>query len=93
MTKASDAKTQARRAKLKTFIKVVNYQHLMPTRYSLEEESLRTVATMDVVNEGRDARGKVDATKKKAACTAAKAALEAKFRTGKQRWFFSKLRF
>ena len=34
--------------KLKTYIKTVSYRHLMPTRYSLDEDALKTVATADV---------------------------------------------
>lgn len=36
MTKRSTAKVQARRSSVKTFIKVVNYNHIMPTRYTLD---------------------------------------------------------
>ena len=32
---------QEKRSKIKPFIKVVNYNHLMPTRYTLELEGLK----------------------------------------------------
>lgn len=80
--KSSETK-QARRSSLKTFIKVVNYQHMMPTRYTLEVD-LKTVVTSDVVD---NASKKVEAKKE------AKKLLEEKFKSGKNRWFFSKLRF
>jgi len=59
---------------------VVNYQHLMPTRYSLEQDELKSIVA-------DSASDKVKANKE------AKKVLEAKFKTGKQRWFFTKLRF
>lgn len=34
VTKRMSKKTQAKRSKLKPFVKVVNYNHLMPTRYA-----------------------------------------------------------
>jgi len=58
----------------------VNYQHLMPTRYSLEQDELKSIVA-------DSASDKVKANKE------AKKVLEAKFKTGKQRWFFTKLRF
>lgn len=36
VTKAMKAKKRAKRNKLKPFVKVVNYNHIMPTRYSLD---------------------------------------------------------
>lgn len=63
-----------------TFIKVVNYQHLMPTRYTLEVD-LKNVVGLDCVD---------NSTKKVEANKAAKALLEEKFKSGKNRWFFSK---
>jgi large subunit ribosomal protein L27e len=66
-------KKQAKRSKCKTFIKNINYTHLMPTRYSLD--------ALD------------NATKKVAAQKEAKKLLEEKFKTGKSRWFFTRLAF
>merc|ERR1712199_27950 len=36
VTKRSSEKTREKRMKMKTFVKLVNYNHLMPTRYSLD---------------------------------------------------------
>lgn len=66
-----------------TFIKAVNYQHLLPTRYTLEVD-LKGVVTPDVVD---------NSTKKVEANKEAKKLLEEKFKSGKNRWFFSKLRW
>ncbi|KAI3428808.1 hypothetical protein D9Q98_007625 [Chlorella vulgaris] len=81
--KRSSQKTQNRRSSMKTFIKTVNYQHIMPTRYTLEVE-LKGVVTADCID---------NSTKKEEANKAAKALLEEKFKSGKNRWFFAKLAF
>lgn len=83
VTKRSSQKTQARRSSLKTFIKAVNYTHMMPTRYTLDMD-LAEVVTPECVD---------DDTKKNDARREAKKQLEEKFKTGKNRWFFTKLRF
>lgn len=81
--KRSSKKTQAKRSSLKTFIKVVNFTHLMPTRYTLDMD-LKSVVGADVTE---------NSTKKTEARKACKKLLEDKFKTGKNRWFFTKLRF
>lgn len=81
--KKSSQTKQARRSSLKPFIKVVNYQHMMPTRYTLDVD-LKNVVTPDVLE---------NSTKKVEAKKEAKKLLEEKFKSGKNRWFFSKLRF
>ncbi|ESQ47649.1 hypothetical protein EUTSA_v10026541mg [Eutrema salsugineum] len=77
------AKKTAKKSRVKCFIKLVNYQHLMPTRYTLDVD-LKEVATLDAL-QSKD--------KKVAALKEAKAKLEERFKTGKNRWFFTKLRF
>merc|ERR1712170_322961 len=69
----------------KTFVKKVNYNHIMPTRYSLDVD-LKSVVTSDIVDKDKSSK-KVEAMKE------AKKLLEEKFKTGKNRWFFSKLHF
>ncbi|KAK3430819.1 hypothetical protein EUGRSUZ_E02322 [Eucalyptus grandis] len=63
--KKDSAKKTAKKSRVKAFVKLVNYRHLMPTRYTLD----------------------VTAAKE------AKKRLEERFKTGKNRWFFTKLRF
>ncbi|KAF2540752.1 hypothetical protein F2Q68_00030656 [Brassica cretica] len=75
------AKKTAKKSRVKCFIKVVNYQHLMPTRYTLDVD-LKEVATLEALS-SKD--------KKVAALKEAKAKLEERFKTGKNRWFFTKL--
>ncbi|KAL1162607.1 hypothetical protein V6Z11_A07G213600 [Gossypium hirsutum] len=77
------AKKTAKKSRVKCFIKLVNYQHLMPTRYTLDVD-LKDVVTVDAL-QTKD--------KKVAACKATKERFEERFKTGKNRWFFTKLRF
>jgi len=75
---------QAKRSKVKPFIKVINYNHLMPTRYTLELEGLKGAVTADTfkeVSQREDAKKTV------------KKALEERYTSGKNRWFFTPLRF
>ncbi|CAA7397494.1 unnamed protein product [Spirodela intermedia] len=77
------AKKTAKKSRVKAFVKVVNYNHIMPTRYTLDVD-LKDAVTGDAL-ESRD--------KKVTACKEIKARFEERFKTGKNRWFFSKLRF
>uniref|UniRef100_A0A0C9RV85 60S ribosomal protein L27 n=1 Tax=Wollemia nobilis TaxID=56998 RepID=A0A0C9RV85_9CONI len=77
------AKKTAKKSRLKAFIKVVNYNHIMPTRYTLDVD-LKSLIGPDKLD-SRD--------KKVAAAKGVKAAFEERFKTGKNRWFFTKLRF
>jgi large subunit ribosomal protein L27e len=73
---------QAKRSKVKPFIKVINYNHLMPTRYTLELEGLKGVITNDTfkeVSQREDAKKIVKKT------------LEERYTSGKNRWFFTPL--
>jgi|TARA_X000001036_G_scaffold416539_1_gene433665 Ribosomal L27e protein family. len=83
VTKKMDKKKQEKRSKCKTFIKNINYSHLMPTRYTLDVDFKDTV-TPDALE---------NATKKLAAQKEAKKLLEERFKTGKSRWFFTRLAF
>ncbi|CAL5219349.1 g1165 [Coccomyxa viridis] len=81
--KRSSIKKQEKRSKVKTFLKVVNYQHLMPTRYTLDVD-LKSLVTADVVD---------NSTKRIEVRKEVNGIMEEKFKTGKNRWFFQKLRF
>ena len=83
ITRKMDQKKQDKRSRCKTFIKYINLNHLMPTRYSLDVD-LKGVVTPDVLD---------DATKKVAAQKESKKLFEEKFKTGKNRWFFTRLAF
>lgn len=84
ITKAHDAKQIARRTKVKPFVKLVNYNHLMPTRYSLDIESFKNAVSPDALAEP---------SQKEEAKKVVKEALEEKHKAGKNKWFFTKLRF
>ena len=67
---------------MKPFIKTVNYNHIMPTRYTLELEGLKGAVSSDTfkeVSQREDAKKNV------------KKALEERYQSGKNRWFFTPL--
>ncbi|KAH9020024.1 60S ribosomal protein L27 [Lactarius pseudohatsudake] len=51
VTKRMGAKRLARRSKVKPFIKVVNYSHLFPTRYSVELDGLKGILSSETFKE------------------------------------------
>ena len=82
ITRRMSKSRQDKRSKVKPFIKVINYNHLMPTRYTLELEGLKGVVTADTfkeVSQREDAKKTV------------KKALEERYTSGKNRWFFTPL--
>jgi large subunit ribosomal protein L27e len=80
VTKAMGKRKIAKRSHIKPFVKVLNYSHLMPTRYGLDLELKSVLGTRSVLN-------------KKASRAKARKLLEARYKTGRNRWFFTKLRF
>ncbi len=82
ITRRMSKARQEKRSKVKPFIKVINYNHLMPTRYTLELEGLKGSVTADTfkeVSQREDAKKTV------------KKALEERYTSGKNRWFFTPL--
>ncbi|ORY26579.1 putative 60s ribosomal protein l27 [Naematelia encephala] len=84
VTKSMGKKKVAKRSKVKPFIKVVNYAHLLPTRYMLELETLKGSVSGETFKEP---------TQREDAKKAIKKALEERYSAGQNRWFFTKLRF
>jgi large subunit ribosomal protein L27e len=83
ITRRMSKSRQEKRSKIKPFVKVVNYNHLMPTRYTLELEGLKgavTAETFKEVSQREDAKKTVKKT------------LEERYTSGKNRWFFTPLR-
>lgn len=74
---------QEKRSKVKPFIKVINYNHLMPTRYTLELEGLKAVLNADTFKE---------VSQREEAKKTVKKVLEERYTSGKNRWFFTPLR-
>ena len=89
VTRSMSKEKIQKRTKMKPFLKYVNYTHLMPTRYALEVE-LKSVVTADIVA-GSNQTAKQNARKE------VKKMFEDKYnvslKTGKNKWFFQKLRF
>jgi large subunit ribosomal protein L27e len=84
VTRRMGKKRVEKRSKVKPFIKMINYNHLMPTRYTLELEGLKGVISNDTfkeVSQREDAKKNV------------KKALEERYQSGKNKWFFTPLRF
>lgn len=83
ITRRMSKARQDKRSKVKPFIKVINYNHLMPTRYTLELEGLKGAISADTfkeVSQREDAKKTV------------KKVLEERYTSGKNRWFFTALR-
>mmetsp|Transcript_5833 Transcript_5833/g.14842 ORF Transcript_5833/g.14842 Transcript_5833/m.14842 type:complete len:82 (-) Transcript_5833:36-281(-) len=78
-------KLVSKRSRLKPFIKVVNYNHLMPTRYvmsvDIDKKEIVTMANL------KDRQKRWEAKKE------VKKKLTAAYLEGSNPWFFKKLRF
>ncbi|XP_068924752.1 large ribosomal subunit protein eL27-like [Petaurus breviceps papuanus] len=81
---AAMGKKIAKRSKIKSFMKVYNYKHLMPNRYSVDIPLDKTVVNKDVF---------CDPALKRKARREAKVKFEERYKTGKNKWFFQKLQF
>nr|CAC19490.1 putative ribosomal protein L27 [Stichodactyla helianthus] len=84
VTKRMGKKRSAKRSKIKPFVKVVNYNHLMPTRYSVD-------VPLDKQNINKDIFR--DLALRRKALREIKSKFEERYKTGKNKWFFQKLRF
>eukprot|EP01064_Diplonema_japonicum_P020858 TRINITY_DN30434_c0_g1_i1.p1 TRINITY_DN30434_c0_g1~~TRINITY_DN30434_c0_g1_i1.p1 ORF type:complete len:135 (+),score=42.47 TRINITY_DN30434_c0_g1_i1:58-462(+) len=80
--KGMSKKRMAFRSRVRPFIKVVNHNHMMPTRYNLDLPS--------------DAKGKISAaeeSKKVASKKLVRQVFQSRYAAGKNKWFFQQLRF
>merc|ERR1719387_2715500 len=75
---------QLKKARIKTFIQMVNFKHLMPTRYNIQIEDMKSLITPDLLE---------TSNKKVKINKCSKTIFEDKFKKGKASWFFNKLRF
>lgn len=82
ITRRMSKTRQEKRSKIKPFVKVVNYNHLMPTRYTLELEGLKGALTTDTFKE---------VSQREEAKKTVKKTLEERYTSGKNRWFFTPL--
>merc|ERR1712233_55441 len=84
VTKTMSKKKLTKRSKIKPFVKVVNYNHLMPTRYSVDVAVNKSIVNKEAIK---------DPAKKRKCKAAVKASFEERYKSGKNKWFFQKLRF
>merc|ERR1712044_55878 len=84
VTKKMGKKKIKQRSKVKSFVRTYNFNHLMPTRYSVDVNFDKGVVNKDSF---RDPALRWKARRE------VKAKLEERYKTGKNRWFFQKLRF
>jgi len=83
VTKGMGKRKIAKRIRIKPFIKMVNYNHFMPTRYLMDLDLKGIVVKQAVTDAGR--RRKVRKQVRKL--------FEDRHKAGKNKWFFTKLRF
>lgn len=74
-----------KRSKIKPFVKIVNYSHMMPTRYTFElTDRIKDTVSISILND--------PATREETKKTIKKV-LQERHRKGANKWFFNKLRF
>ena len=79
-------KRQAKYSKVRAFVKQINYNHIMPTRYGFEIK-FDKINIDDAFHPDKKKTERKEIKKKIAAL------LEDRYKQGKNRWFFSKLKF
>ncbi|KLO06625.1 hypothetical protein SCHPADRAFT_910207 [Schizopora paradoxa] len=84
ITKRMNEKKVKRRSKVKPFIKIVNYSHLFPTRYTYELQGLK---------DGLDVNAFKEPETREKAKKHIKEQFEERYNSGKNKWFFQPLRF
>merc|ERR1712071_400479 len=84
VTNKMSKKKVAKQSKIKSFVKIVNYNHMMPTRYSVDLNFDKNMINKESIK---------DPLKRKKARFAVRTNFEERYKLGKNRWFFSKLRF
>jgi len=85
VTKHMPKKKVLKRSRVKPFVKVINYSHIMPTRYGLDLDLKSVVTSETVYNDNASKRPTVRRKVKKL--------FEERYKSGKNKWFFTKLRF
>ncbi|EME28757.1 60S ribosomal protein L27 [Galdieria sulphuraria] len=85
VTRKMSEKKIKKRSKVRAFVRVINYNHIMPTRYTLDiVDSLKKAIPEDA---------RTNLTSRKKGKKAIQQLLKERYLTGKNRWFFTKLRF
>uniref|UniRef100_H0XU93 60S ribosomal protein L27 n=1 Tax=Otolemur garnettii TaxID=30611 RepID=H0XU93_OTOGA len=86
VTAAKGKKKIAKQSKIKSFVKVYNYNHLMPIRYSVDSPLDKTVFNKHVFRDP-------DSALKRKALREAADMFEENYKMDKNKWFFQKLWF
>uniref|UniRef100_A0A7S1Y969 60S ribosomal protein L27 n=1 Tax=Sexangularia sp. CB-2014 TaxID=1486929 RepID=A0A7S1Y969_9EUKA len=86
VTRSMLKKQVKKRTKINAFVKRVNYNHIMPTRYQLDDIA-------PIVAEATKTGVLRDSTKRRLAEANIATAFGAKHKKGENPWFFEKLRF
>lgn len=84
VTKRMGKKKIEKRSKIKPFVRVFNCNHLMPTRYSVDINFDKNKVNKEMFKDPA-LKGKAKAD--------VKAKFEERYKSGKNKWFFTKLRF
>jgi large subunit ribosomal protein L27e len=84
ITKNMGKKRIKKRTRVKSFVRVLNYNHIMPTRYTVDIQFDKQVINKEKMKDLKGRRHARFLVKQK---------LEERHKTGKNRWFFQKLRF
>nr|ACO11360.1 60S ribosomal protein L27 [Caligus rogercresseyi] len=84
VTKRMSKKKVKQRSKIKPFLKVLNYNHMMPARYTVDTKFDKEAINKEVLK---------DPMKKKKARQIVRNDFESKYKAGDNKWFFQKLRF
>ncbi|KAF3083111.1 hypothetical protein TWF569_010922 [Orbilia oligospora] len=82
VTKRMSKKRITKRSKVKPFIKVTNYNHIMPTRYTLDMDTIKGTLSADTFKEP---------TQREEAKKTVKKAFEERYQSGKNKWFFTRM--
>ena len=85
ITKAMTKKEILRRTSMRPFVKVINWNHMMPTRYTFDTENMARIMRKRTDDAGQRLGGQVKQQ--------LRTIFETRYRAGKNLWFFSKLRF
>lgn len=85
VNKSMSQKRIAKRSHIKPFVKVINFNHMMVTRYAVEGLDFKSMlSSLEDLKEP---------SKKKEMKKSIRKMLEERYASGQNRWFFQKLRF
>ncbi|KAH7827757.1 putative Ribosomal protein L27, component of cytosolic 80S ribosome and 60S large subunit [Monocercomonoides exilis] len=83
ITRNMSARRTVQKSGMRPFVKVVNFSHVLPTRYTANFP-LKNVVTFDKVD---------DPVKRRHVRKIVKKIFQKQYRAGESKWFFEKLRF